>query len=133
MISGCYATFIGSNRSLVRSPLAGYLGGSVARYVKVKEAEKSLMSAQNSSFEVRRRGGVGMRLRRFGSHNGLYMLHSELNWSGEVGPDQGAAEGTLGCHAERGSGLWLSLPRSSHPGACARWHRRRHQTDAEAG
>ena len=57
VISGCYATFIGSNRSLVRSPLAGYLGGSVARYVKVKEAEKSLMSAQNSSFEVRRRAG----------------------------------------------------------------------------
>ena len=56
VISGCYATFIGSNRSLVRSPLAGYLGGSVARYVKVKEAEKPLMSAQSSSFEVRRRG-----------------------------------------------------------------------------
>ena len=110
------------------------MGGSTVRYDKVKEGERPLMSEQKSSFEVRRREGVGMRRWRFGSHDGLYMLHSELNWSDEVGPDQGAAEGTLGCHAERGSGLWLSLPRSSHPeGACARWHRRRHQTDAEAG
>ena len=68
------------------------MGGSTVRYDKVKEGEKPLMNAQKSSFEVRRRGGVGMRLRRFGSHDGLYMLHSELNWSGEVGPDQGAAE-----------------------------------------
>ena len=59
------------------------------------------MSAQNSSSGVRRRGGVGRRLRWFGAHDGRWMLRSELNWSGEIGPGQGAAESALGCGAER--------------------------------
>ena len=97
MISGCYATAIGSNRSLVRSPLAGYLGGSAARYVKVKEAEKPLMSAQNSSFEVRRRGAPSSASMASRPHGGLCMSRSELLRSRQVGPAQGATAATLGC------------------------------------
>ena len=110
------------------------MGGSTVRYDKVKEGERPLMSEQKSSFEVRRREGVGMRRWRFGSHDGLYMLRSELNWSGEVRPDQGVAESTLGCRAERDSGLWLSFPESSdREGARAQCQHMRHQTDAQNG
>ena len=110
------------------------MGGSTVRYDKVKEGERPLMSEQKSSFEVRRRGGVGRRLRWFGTHDGRWMLRSELNWSGEVGPDQGVAESTLGCRAERDSGLWLSFPESSdREGARAQWQHVRHQTDAQTG
>ena len=134
VISGCYATFIGSNRSLVRSPLAGYLGGSVARYVKVKEAEKSLMSAQNSSFEVRRRGAPSSARWRSGPHGGLCMSRSELPWSGHVGPAQLATADTLGCNGGRDSRFSVTVPETLlRETICGPAAKTRPRTDAETG
>ena len=59
LILGCYANAVGSHRSLVNSFRSGELDWSVARYVQVKEAKKTLMSARNSSCGMRRREGGG--------------------------------------------------------------------------
>ena len=59
LILGCYANAVGSHRSLVKSFRSGELDWSVARYVQVKEAKKTLMSARNSSCGMRRREGGG--------------------------------------------------------------------------
>ena len=133
-ISGCYATAIGSNRSPVRSRLAGYLCGSVARYVKVKEAEKPLMSAQSSSFEVRRRGAPSSARRRSGPHGGLCMSRSELPWSGHVGPAQLATADTLGCNGGRDSRFAVAVSETPvREAICSPQRQRCHGTDAETG
>ena len=71
LILRVYANTIGARRSLVRSRCTGSLGGSTVRYAKVKEAGKTLMSAQSSSFKVRWRGAPAGARRRSGLHGGL--------------------------------------------------------------
>ena len=69
LISGCYANAVGSHRSLVKSFRSGELDWSVARYVQVKEAKKTLISARNSSCGMRRREGGRVRP---GGGEGIY-------------------------------------------------------------
>ena len=110
------------------------MGGSAARYVKVKEAEKPLMSAQNSSFEVRRRGAPSSARRRSGPHGGLCMSRSELPWSGHVGPAQLATADTLGCNGGRDSRFSVTVSETPlRETICGRAAKTRPRTDAETG
>ena len=79
----------------------GLVGREHGTLCQSQRSRKDAHERAKFFFRDARGEGGRRRRRRFCRHDGLWMLRGELNWSGEVGPDQGAAESTLGCDAER--------------------------------
>ena len=79
----------------------GLVGREHGTLCQSQRSRKDAHERAKFFFRDARSEGGRRRRRRFCRHDGLWMLRGELNWSGEVGPDQGAAESTLGCDAER--------------------------------
>ena len=79
----------------------GLVGREHGTLCQSQRSRKDAHERAKFFFRDARGEGGRRRRRRFCRHDDLWMLRGELNWSGEVGPDQGAAESTLGCDAER--------------------------------